>query len=139
MAIALLLALGLQVAPGGKLYVKGASVELLSHARNGRVLAKLPAGAEVTWLGADEANPSWHHIDAGGKQGFVPMSALTPNKAITEEEAGKPPDGPRQPPKPPPYAADPAYVALQALTESTQAQRHNVAAHVKAAGLKAGR
>jgi hypothetical protein len=135
MTCALLLALTLGVAPGGKLYVKGERADLLSHPRNGRVLAKLPGGTEVTWLGADSANPSWHQVEAGGKRGFLPMSALTPNKAITEEEAGKP-EPSRAPVHPAPYADDPAYVSLQQLTAGTQAQRARVAAHVKAAGLK---
>jgi hypothetical protein len=141
MKLALLLALTLHVSKGGTMYVKGEKVELLSHARNGKVLAKLNAGTEVIWLGADEANPSWHYVDAGGKRGFVPMSALTPNKTITEEEAGKPPETPpgtQKPPSPPPYAQDRAYLKLLELTEATQAQRANVPAHVKAAGLKAG-
>jgi len=140
MTCALLLALTLQVAPGGRLYVKGERVELLSHPRAGRVLVKLPAGTEVTWLGADPASPSWHHVEVGGKKGFVPMSALTPNKAITEEEAGKPAEGASAaPPRRAPYADDPAYVSLQELTAGTQAQRANVPAHVKAAGLKVAR
>ncbi len=126
----LLLALLLQVSPGGTLYVKGEGVELRSRARNGKVLAKLAAGTEVKWLGTDPKDPSWHRIEVGGKTGFVPMSSLTTQKAITEEEAARPP-----PLGPPPYAADPAYVALERLTEGTRAQRAKVQAHARAAGL----
>jgi len=126
----LLVALALLVKPGGTLYVKGEGVELRSRVSRGEVLAKLLPGTEVKWLGPDTKDPSWHRVEVGGKKGVVPMSSLTPHKAITEEEAAKPP-----PLGPPPYAADPAYLALKQLTDLTRAQRANVAAHAKTAGL----
>ncbi|MBL8955772.1 MAG: hypothetical protein JNK82_33670 [Myxococcaceae bacterium] len=76
----LLVALSSGVAPGGTLYVKGTGVTMWSKADATGTKTALRDGDAVVWRGADARNPGMHAVELSGKQGFVPQSALTPNK-----------------------------------------------------------
>jgi hypothetical protein len=82
LAIALLLLGG--VPKGGKLYVKTSGVNMTDKADGTGKKTALKQGDEVTWNGADEKNKAMQAVELKGKRGFLPMTALTPNKPADE-------------------------------------------------------
>src|ERR1043165_7310613 len=135
-ALLLLAPLLVQVVKGDKMFIKGDGVQLLSAAKGGKKVMRLPAGTEVIWLGADATDKSMHQIDVGGKKVFVHMTALTPSKAIErpkdEPASAAPPPATEQSPPYAGWANDPAYATLRQLSEDTAAQKANVKAHAQA-------
>lgn len=85
------------VKKGESLYVTARNVRLQKDSSpTSGVLATLQPGQEVKWLGADAANKQWHKVNAGGKEGVVFQSNLSPKKPASEVVAavndGKPID-----------------------------------------------
>jgi hypothetical protein len=152
LAIALLLLGG--IPKGGKLWVK-TPANLTDKADGTGKKTALKAGDEVTWLGADEKNPSMQAVESRGKKGFVPTTALTPNRPADEVVSN---DGKTTSAEA--FAASgaatrgdlgetPVFVASDQdkaaaakhlmLRASSAAQKAKVAEHVKAQGLGGGK
>ena len=127
------LALVSGVKPGEKMYVKGEGVVMTARPDHSGASTPLPAGTEVIWAGADEHNKSMQKIEVNGKKGYVPTSALMPNRPDAEIQSTGPPA-----PRTEGTSAEEAATrkALEALRASTAAQRSNVAAHAKKNGLR---
>ena len=130
------LALVSGVQKGGKMYVKGDGVAMTAKADHSGASTPLTAGTEVTWLGPDEQNKSMHRVEVHGKKGFLPMSALTPNKPDAEIQSTAPP-APRT--EGSGAEEDATLTALKALRTSTAEQKPNVAEHAKKNGLRGGK
>ena len=87
MALALLLLGGsaLALTAGDKVFIRGRNVAVLKTASpTAATLLKLQPGDAVVWRGADKSKPSWHHVEAQGKSGFVYFANLTDKPPATE-------------------------------------------------------
>ena len=71
--------------PGDRVYVRGRDVAVLqSTAANAVTLAKLQPGDAVVWRGADKKKPTWHHVEASGKSGFIYFANLSTTAPASE-------------------------------------------------------
>ena len=85
-AVALLSATGaFAVAKGGTLYIKSKDTKILKEPKAGAAaVSTVQPGTEVVWNGPSEKDKQFHAITVGGKQGFVLMANLSPNKPAGE-------------------------------------------------------
>jgi hypothetical protein len=73
------------LAPGDRVYVRGRDVAILNSTATGAAtLAKLQPGDAVVWRGADKKKPTWHHVDAKGKSGFIYFANLSTTPPASE-------------------------------------------------------
>ena len=71
--------------PGDRVYVRGRDVAVLqSTAASAATLVKLQPGDAVIWRGADKKKPTWHHVDASGKSGFIYFANLSSTPPASE-------------------------------------------------------
>ena len=70
---------------GDRVYVRGRDVAVLqSTAAGAATLVKLQPGDAVVWRGADKKKPTWHHVEASGKSGFVYFANLSTTPPASE-------------------------------------------------------
>lgn len=70
---------------GDTLFVKAKNTKVMAKASaTADVVAVLQPGDEVVWKGADKKEKRWHMVSAGGKDGVVFQSNLSPKKPSME-------------------------------------------------------
>ena len=73
------------LAPGDRVFIRGRDVAVLqSTASNAATVARLQPGDAVVWRGADKKKPTWHHVDASGKSGFIYFANLSTTPPASE-------------------------------------------------------